>query len=231
MVKSIFQSVLLGLSAALFCAGALFGQGAPAPGVAPAAKAPDVVVITFLGDSLTAGYGVDGDQAFPAIIQRTLRAEGLKVDVVNAGISGDTTAGGLARMDWLLRRQPDVLVVSLGANDGLRGMPIASSEQNLRAILQKGKAAGALVLLLGMMIPPNYGTDYIQKFAKIYPKLAQEEGVDLVPFLLEGVAGKRELNQADGLHPTAAGQEIVAKTVLVQLRPLVRQVAAAKKHP
>lgn len=202
---------------------------AQAPAAAPASAAANEVTITFLGDSLTAGYGLDGDQAFPALIEKALRAEGSPVAVVNAGISGDTTAGGLSRVDWLLRRKPDILVVSLGANDGLRGLSLDASEKNLRTILEKGKAAGARVLLLGMMIPPNYGPEYIQRFAGIYPRLAKDLDIDLMPFLLEGVAGKRELNQADGLHPTAAGQEIVAKNVLIYLRPLVHQVAAAKK--
>ncbi len=221
------RAVVLAALAILFSVGPVAGQ---APAAAPpAAAATNEVTITFLGDSLTAGYGLDGDQAFPALIEKALRAEGSPVAVVNAGISGDTTAGGLARVDWLLRRKPDILVVSLGANDGLRGLSLDASEKNLRTILEKGKAAGARVLLLGMMIPPNYGPEYIRRFAGIYPRLAKDLDIDLMPFLLEGVAGKRDLNQADGLHPTAAGQEIVAKNVLIYLRPLVHQVAAAKK--
>ena len=213
---------------------AVAGFATPAlaqPAAAPAAPAQSAAVsVAFLGDSLTGGYGLDGDQAYPAVINRTFKAEGREVEVINAGISGDTTAGGLARIDWLLRRKPDILVVCLGANDGLRGLSLASSEQNLRAIVAKGQAAGARVLLVGMQIPPNYGPEYTRGFAAIYPKLAKELNLPLVPFLLEGVAGKKELNQADGIHPTAPGQEMLAKTVLVHLRPLLQQVAKAKSR-
>lgn len=187
------------------------------------------VTIAFLGDSLTAGFGLDEDQAFPALIAAALSAEGRQVRVVNAGISGDTTAGGLARLDWLLRNRPDILVVSLGANDGLRGLPLASSEQNLRAIVEKGKAAGARILLVGMMIPPNYGPEYTSQFAEIYPRIAAEQQVPLVPFLLEGVAGVRQLNQADGIHPTAEGQKILAQTLLGPVRSLLDDVETSQR--
>ena len=212
---------------------------APAPPVAaPAGAAAAVatpalsgeVIVAFLGDSLTAGFGLDPEQAFPHLVHKALAAEGFKVQVVNAGISGDTSAGGLARTDWLLKRKPDVLVVSLGANDGLRGMALASTEKNLRGILAKGREAGARMLLIGMMIPPNYGPEYTTGFAAIYPKLAKEFEIPLLPFLLEGVAGRRELNQADGIHPTAAGHEILARTVLEAVRPLVREAAAGKSR-
>lgn len=228
-----FRIVLAAGVLALGCAAAVTAQGA-APGKSPAAgqlaaKEPGGVTIAFLGDSLTAGYGLDAGQAFPALIDKKLKAEGRQVNVVNAGISGDTTAGGLSRLEWLLRTKPDVLVVSLGANDGLRGLPLASSEKNLRAILEKGKAAGARLLLVGMMIPPNYGPDYTRQFSEIYPRLAKELGVPLVPFLLEGVAGVRRLNQADGIHPTAEGQEILARTLLGPVRTLVDEVEKAKR--
>jgi acyl-CoA thioesterase-1 len=141
--------------------------------------------------------------------------------VVNAGVSGDTTAGGLRRLDWLLKQSPDVLVVGLGGNDGLRGLDPKSSEQNLREIVQKAKNAGAKVLLLGMLIPPNYGPEYTSQFREIYPRLAKELDVPLVPFLLEGVGGDPRLNQSDGIHPTAEGQKIVAKNVLKYLRPML----------
>lgn len=213
-MKRIRPSLLLGFVAILLLPGMAAAQAA-------ASKASSELNIVFLGDSLTAGYGLDGEQAFPALVEKALLAEGHKVQVVNAGISGDTSAGGLARMDWLLKRKPDLLVVCLGANDGLRGLSLDSSEKNLRGILEKGKAAGARILLIGMQIPPNYGPDYTRRFAEIYPRLAKEQGVELLPFLLEGVAGRRELNQADGIHPTAEGQQILARTVLSTLRPLV----------
>jgi acyl-CoA thioesterase-1 len=176
----------------------------------------------FLGDSLTAGYGLDADQAFPALIGRALAAEGLPARVVNAGVSGDTTAGGVRRLDWILRQSPDVVVVELGANDGLRGLDLAESEANLRQIVQRARAAGATVLLLGMQMPPSHGPEYAQRFRDLYPRLARELGVPLVPLLLEGVAGDPKLNQEDGIHPTAEGQKILATNVLTLLRPLVR---------
>lgn len=187
----------------------------------PTPPSPPQATVVFLGDSLTAGFGLDADQAFPALIETELAAAGKPVRVINAGVSGDTTAGGLARLDWLLRQQPNILVVGLGGNDGLRGLDLAASEANLREIVSRGKKAGCRVLLLGMLIPPNYGGDYTRAFAAIYPRVAQGEGVALVPFLLEGVGGDPKLNQADGIHPTAEGHRIVARTVLQALDPLL----------
>lgn len=192
----------------------------PAPAPAPAAEAPKVV---FLGDSLTAGLGLDEDRAYPAVIERELQEEGIPVQVINAGVSGDTSAGGLSRLSWLLGQHPDVVVVALGANDGLRGLPVEETEKNLREILRRTQAAGARVLLLGMRIPPNYGPDYAGRFEAMYPRIAQDLKVPLVPFLLEGVGGDRSLNQADGIHPTAEGQEIVAKNVLPYLEELLEE--------
>ena len=194
-------------------------RSAPAPGTpGPASPAPLVV---FLGDSLTAGLGVAGEEAFPALIEARLAASGVEIRGVNAGISGDTTAGGLARLDWLLGQRPDVLVVGLGANDGLRGLSLEQTEANLRAILDRSRRAGCEVLLLGMRLPPNYGADYTERFAAIFPGLARELDVPLVPFLLGGVAGRPELNQADGIHPTAEGHRLMAENVLPQLRALL----------
>jgi acyl-CoA thioesterase-1 len=199
---------------------------APAPAAAPAppvqrgnpsGKEPLVV---FLGDSLTAGLGLEKDAAYPARVETALETEGLPVRVLNAGVSGDTTAGGLARLDWILKQQPDVLVVGLGGNDGLRGLPLDQTEKNLKEILSRSRQSGAQVLLLGMQIPPNYG-EYADRFAEMYPRVARDVEVPLVPFLLEGVGGVAELNQEDGIHPTAKGQEIMAKTVLPYVRPLV----------
>jgi acyl-CoA thioesterase I len=196
---------------------------APAP-TQPAQAAPLVV---FLGDSLTAGYGLDGDQAYPALLERRLAEKGTPVRVINAGVSGDTTAGGLARLDWLLRQKPDVLVVGLGGNDGLRGANPDQIESNLREIVRRAKAAGVRVLLLGMRIPPNYGPEYTRRFEAMYPQIAKELDVPLVPFLLEGVGGIARLNQADAIHPTAEGQEIVADNVEPYLREMLETPAAA----
>jgi acyl-CoA thioesterase-1 len=178
-------------------------------------------VVIFLGDSLTAGLGLDEGQAYPALLDRQLREEGRPARVINAGVSGDTTAGGLSRLGWLLKQRPDLVVVGLGANDGLRGLPLTEVESNLRAIILRAQAAGARVLLLGMRIPPNYGP-YADQFAAIYPKLAKEMHVPLVPFLLDKVGGIRSLNQSDGVHPTAKGQEIVARNV----RPYLEKMLA-----
>ena len=199
---------------------------APAARVAPAPTSGPLVV--FLGDSLTAGLGLDQDQAYPALLGERLGRAGDRVRVLNAGVSGDTTAGGLRRLDWLLRQHPAVLVVCLGANDGLRGTPIEEIEANLRSIVRRSQAAGARVLLLGMRMPPNYGPDYAGRFAAIYPRLARELGVPLVPFLLAGVGGDPSLNQADGIHPTARGQAILADTVMPYLRRVVESLPAAK---
>jgi acyl-CoA thioesterase-1 len=191
-----------------------------APAFAPAAPPPPVVV--FLGDSLTAGLGLAEDQAYPALLARQLKAEGKEARVINAGVSGDTTAGGLSRLGWLLNQHPALVVVALGGNDGLRGLPVSEVEGNLRQIIRRSQAAGAGVLLLGMRLPPNYGP-YADQFTAVYPKLARELGVPLVPFLLKDVGGIRTLNQADGIHPTAKGQEIVAKNVLPYLEKALEE--------
>jgi acyl-CoA thioesterase-1 len=192
----------------------------PLPAAAPPSAAPTVA---FLGDSLTAGLGLPADQAYPALLARELSGDGFAVRVINAGVSGDTTAGGLRRLRWLLAQHPVVVVVGLGGNDALRGQPPAEIERNLREIVTQARQAGALVLLLGMQIPPNYGPDYTSAFAAIYPRIARELHVPLVPFLLTGVGGVAELNQADGIHPTAAGQVKVAANVKPYLEELLRQ--------
>jgi acyl-CoA thioesterase-1 len=199
------------------------GPTAPAGGAIPpptavAAAAPLVV---FLGDSLTAGFEIAEEEAFPAVIGRRLAAAGTPIRVVNAGVSGDTTAGGLARLDWLLAQRPTVVVVGLGANDALRGHDLQASAANLRAIVGRCRVAGARVLLLGMKIPPNYGPVYTDDFAALYPALAAELDVALVPFLLEGVAARPELNLDDGIHPNPAGHRILASTVAAALAPLL----------
>lgn len=193
----------------------------------PAAVSETGPLVVFLGDSLTAGLGLGESQAFPARVAAQLAAEGTPIRVVNAGVSGDTSAGGLRRLDWLLRQQPDVLVVALGANDGLRGQDPEAMMANLRAIVTQARAAGARVLLTGMLMPPNYGADYVEGFSDVYPALARELDVALVPFLLDGVAGDPALNQADGIHPTAEGQARLAENVLPYLRPLLDADAAS----
>jgi acyl-CoA thioesterase I len=200
---------------------------APAP-AARAARADEGPLVIFLGDSLTAGLGLPEEQAYPAVLDRRLDAEGTPVRVLNAGVSGDTTAGGLARLDWLLKQKPDVLVVGLGANDGLRGLELADTEKNLRQIVRRAKASGARVLLLGMMIPPNYGPDYTERFRDMYPQIAEDLDIPLVPFLLEGVGGVADLNQADGIHPTAKGQERVAANVEPYLVEILEAPVAAQ---
>lgn len=192
-----------------------------APTPSPSTQTARLPRVIFLGDSLTAGLGVDASQAYPAVVGETLKGQGRPIEVVNAGVSGDTTAGGLRRLDWLLRQKPDVVVVGLGGNDGLRGLDVKASEENLRRIVRKSQDAGASVLLLGMLIPPNYGPEYVESFRALYPRVAKETGVELVPFLLEGVGGDPRLNQPDGIHPTAEGHRVVAGTVLPHLRKLV----------
>ncbi len=201
-------------------------QAPPAATAAATREDDGRVLVVFLGDSLTAGYGLEEEQAYPAVVASLLDAEGLAVRVVNAGVSGDTTAGGLSRLDWLLRQEPDVLVVSLGANDGLRGLELEHSQENLRRIVERAREAGARVLLTGMLMPPNYGP-YATDYNAVCPRLAEELGVPLVPFLLAGVADRPELNLADGMHPNALGQRRLAETVLPHLRPLVAAAAAA----
>jgi acyl-CoA thioesterase-1 len=179
-------------------------------------------LVVFLGDSLTAGYGLPLDQAFPTIVGRKLRAEGKAVRIVNAGVSGDTSAGALRRLPWLLRQDPDVVVVELGGNDALRGQPVTSIEANLAEIVEQALASGAKVLLVGMRVPTSYGPEYADAFASIFPRLAKRFSIPLVPFLLEGVAGRSALNLADGIHPNAEGQKIGAETVLPHLAGLLR---------
>ncbi|WP_228450550.1 arylesterase [Chryseolinea soli] len=184
---------------------------------------PPAKVILFYGDSLTAGNGLSVDDAFPALIQRKLTADGKAVKVINAGLSGETSAGGLARLDWVLRQPVDILVLELGANDGLRGLPLDQTEKNLQAIIDKMKAKNPAVKIIvaGMMVPPNMGPDYTTKFQKIFPDLAKKNKAALIPFLLQDVAGNEKLNNPDGIHPNVEGHKIVAKNVLKILEPLL----------
>jgi acyl-CoA thioesterase-1 len=180
--------------------------------------------VVFLGDSLTAGLGVQNTEAFPALIAEKIRAARLPFEVENAGLSGDTTAGGLRRIDWLLQRRIDVLVLELGANDGLRGLQLKSMKANLQAIIDKTKAKNPQVkiVLAGMQVPPNLGAEYASGFERVYAELARENNAVLIPFLLEGVGGNRDLNQQDLIHPSAAGHRIVAELVWRTLEPILR---------
>jgi len=180
-------------------------------------------VIVALGDSLTAGLGVGADEAYPALLEARLRREGFDYRVVNAGVSGDTSAGGLRRLDWTLRLSPAVVIVALGANDGLRGQPPEALRDNLTRIVERALGAGARVLLAGMRVPPNYGDEYGRAFAGVYPAVARATGVPLAPFLLDGVAGNPRLNQADGIHPTAEGQRRIAEQLWPYLKPLLEK--------
>jgi acyl-CoA thioesterase-1 len=185
-----------------------------------------IPVVVFFGDSLTAGLGVAQEEAFPAVLRRTFEKEGHPFRAINAGISGDTTAGGLSRLEWILAQHPDVIVLELGANDGLRGLPLDASEANLRRMIQKGREAGAVMILAGMMLPTNYGPEYTNRFAGLFPALAKEMKVPLVPFLLQGVATRPELTQPDGLHPTAKGYERVAENVRPYLEAVLQKLPA-----
>ncbi len=182
-------------------------------------------VVLFLGDSLSAGYGLDSAQAFPALIQKKIDEAGWNYEVVNAGVSGDTTAGGLRRLDWLLRRPVDVLFLELGGNDGLRGIDLDSSEANLQAIIDRvrEKNPQVAVVVAGMMIPPNMGPEYTTRFRTMFPELAERNGATLIPFLLDGVAGRPDLNLPDGIHPTPEGHRIVADLVWETLRPVLME--------
>jgi acyl-CoA thioesterase I len=172
-----------------------------------------IPLIVDFGDSLTAGYGLMPDQAFPAQLETWLRAHGVPARVVNAGVSGDTTAGGLARLDWALADKPDLVILALGANDALRGIDPATVRANLDDMLGKIRAMGVKVLLLGMQAPPNWGRSYDQAFNQIFPELASKHGAVLYPFFLEGVAMKPELNQPDGLHPNERGVDVLVKRI------------------
>jgi acyl-CoA thioesterase-1 len=189
------------------------------------ARAGETKRVVFLGDSLTAGFGVERSEAFPALVAEKFHAAGLPFEVENAGLSGDTSAGGLRRIDWLLQRPIDVLVVELGANDGLRGLDLKSMKANLQAIIDKAKAKNPAVkiVLAGMQVPPNLGAEYANGFQRVFNELAHENDAVLIPFLLEGVGGQRELNQADLIHPNPAGHRIIADLVWRTLEPILRK--------
>lgn len=185
--------------------------------------------ILFLGDSLSAGSGVKPEEAFPALVEKKIAASGLPFEVVNAGVGGDTTAGGLRRIDWLLQREIDVLVLELGGNDGLRGLPVAQIRQNLQGIIDKARAKNpeVKIVIAGMQMPPNLGGDYAKQFREVFFEVAKANEAIMIPFLLEGVGGMRELNQPDLIHPNPRGHEIVAEVVWKTLEPLLRKGESA----
>jgi acyl-CoA thioesterase-1 len=189
------------------------------------ATAAEPRTVVFFGDSLTAGYGLDdpADEAYPALIQKKITAAHLPWRVVNAGLSGETSSGGLRRVEWILRQPVDAFVLALGANDGLRGIEPRISRANLQRIIDRVRAKNpsAKIVLAGMQMPPSLGPDYTREFAAMYPELAKQNHTALVPFLLEGVAGRVELNQPDGIHPTAEGHRRVAENVWATLSPLL----------
>jgi len=225
IISSRQNSFLLATLAAL-----VIGCGSPPPSsTQPAAPPVDPVVdvaaaarIVVLGDSLAAGLGLAEAEAFPAVAESLLRTEGFDVDIINAGVSGDTTAGGLSRIAWVLQQPAEILVVELGGNDALRGQPLENTEKNLREIVRRGRESGAEVVLLGMDVPTNYGPDYASAFAEIYPRIAEEEGALLVPGFVRELGADPTLLQPDGLHPTAEGQRRLALVVLPVLIEMLK---------
>ena len=218
---------LLGGLALGGCRGGGRTEDSPAPKASPAAAAAaaadDRPVILFVGTSLTAGLGLDPSEAYPGLVQEKIDAAGLRYRVVNAGVSGETSAGARRRLGWLLKRPVAVLVVETGANDGLRGQDPAATRENIQAIFDEAcrQTPPPKLVLAGMEALPNYGEDYRRRFRAIYPELARANGATLVPFLLDGVAGEPRLNQPDGIHPTAEGHALVAATVWKSLRPVL----------
>jgi acyl-CoA thioesterase-1 len=184
--------------------------------------AKDKVILCF-GNSLTAGMGLNIEEAFPAVIQNRLDSLGLPYQVVNAGLSGETTASGKNRVSWVLNQKVDIFILELGANDGLRGIPLSETRNNLQAIIDivREKNPDTQIVLAGMQMPPNLGADYTTEFKNIFPELAKKNDIKLIPFLLENVAGIPELNQNDGIHPTVEGQKIVAENVWLILKDLL----------
>lgn len=191
--------------------------------------AANVHTILFLGDSITAGYGLVREAAYPSLIQEKIDSLGWSFRVLNGGISGDTSSGGLRRLDWLMRERIDVLVVALGGNDGLRGIDPGAMRENLSRIIDRARERqdDVKIVLAGMRMPPNLGQAFTERFERTYPELAAEKEVDLIPFLLEGVGGEAHLNQRDGIHPTAEGQRIIAGTVWEALLPVLAEVHSA----
>jgi acyl-CoA thioesterase I len=220
-----WRGALVAIAIAAAACGADDGaRGDEAP--APPAEGERARVV-FLGTSLTAGLGLDPEQAYPAVIQRKIDSAGLPFQAVNAGVSGETSAGARRRVDWLLRQPVSVLVIETGANDGLRGLQVDSLRANIQFIIDEARklSPSPAIVLLGMRAPPNLGLGYARRFREVYPELAEENDLPLVPFLLDGVAGVGGLNQADMIHPTAKGQQRMADVVWKVLEPVLRRAA------
>lgn len=183
--------------------------------------AQEELTILFLGDSLTEGYGLDEEESFPSLVKEMLAADGINIRVLNAGISGSTSASALSRLQWYIRSQPDLMVLSLGANDGLRGLSIDEMKANLAKTIEFAQANGVKAAITGMMVPPNMGPEYTDAFARVFPDLATEYDIPLMPFLLQDVAAVPELNQADGIHPNAEGTRIVATNMVSFLKTIL----------
>lgn len=186
------------------------------------AEAQERVIVAF-GDSLTAGLGVPAEQSYPSLLAARLKAEGYPYRVVNAGVSGDTTAGGLRRVDWALRLRPEIVILQLGANDALRGQDLGAARANLDQLVERFQSAGGRVLIAGMRLPPNYGVRYGAEFQQLYEDVAKKRGAALMPFFLDGVAGNPRLNQLDGIHPTAEGYRVIVDHLWPYLRRLLRR--------
>ncbi|MCB0351061.1 MAG: arylesterase [Bdellovibrionales bacterium] len=181
--------------------------------IAQASAAPKKTTIVVLGDSITEGYGIEKSSAYPALVEERLKKDGLNVEIVNAGISGSTSASGAGRLKWFLKKKPEVLLLALGANDGLRGVKISATKKNILDIIKMAKKNNIRVFLAGMKMPPNYGKSYTIEFSKLYKDIARDEKIPLLLFLLEGVAGDIKLNQTDGIHPNEKGHQIIAQHV------------------
>jgi acyl-CoA thioesterase-1 len=212
---------MLVLSLTLSAAGTALAQ-------TPAAKMTKPIKVVVLGDSLSAGFGLPAPAAFPVRLQNSLSLKGMAVDMINAGVSGDTSSGGRDRLDWSVPEGTDAVIVELGANDALRGTDPAVTRAALSEILARLKARKIAVLLCGMLAPPNYGSDYAARFNAIYPDLAKSFGVPLYPFFLEGVATQARLNQADGLHPTAEGVDVIVKNILPMMEAFLGAISAQR---
>ena len=212
---------ILVLIMALMTTQTVFAQTPATPPVKP-------IKMVVLGDSLSAGYGLAATGAFPARLQKALEAKGIKVDMINAGVSGDTTSGGRDRLDWSVPEGTEAVILELGANDALRGTDPAVTRAALTDILARLKARKIAVLLCGMLAPPNYGSEYAARFNAIYPELSKSFGVPLYPFFLEGVAAEAKLNQPDGLHPTAEGVDIIVKNILPSVEAFLGAIAAQR---
>lgn len=230
-ISSHLAAVAIGLALLAGCSGN--GNDTTASKEQATAAAPDDGSgtarprVVALGDSLTAGLGLLEQQAYPAALQRRIDVDGYKFEVVNAGVSGDTSAGGLRRLDWALEGDVKVLILALGANDGLRGLSVAEMKKNLTEIIGRAKERNIVVILVGMEAPPNYGPEYTASFRQVFQDVAREERVLFIPFLLAGVAGQANLNQGDGIHPTADGATIMAETVWRVLRPVLDEMSTS----